>query len=264
MLASFCGICGLQFQPNEIFCSRCGASRDANVSDTTALLAAPPNAPVIIGSNPQTFCINCGQPRPASQSPCPFCGTSAPTIQTLMPIAPQLATDLPTPPLAIKDLISQQIYAATVGITNPYGYGLWGDLVVDGSKQNPWNFPDTHQRGTDLWVETNSLYIHGWGDYGVLSIPGIDYQDVAVQAIMEVDDATYPGSAGIACRIDEKSDIAFCLIREISHEGVTKNNRYIYVPKDIYAEACELIPTNKYSKRNVYGVDIKKAFTGAQ
>src|SRR2546428_13278873 len=36
MRASFCGNCGLQFQSNETFCARCGASRDTNVSDTTA------------------------------------------------------------------------------------------------------------------------------------------------------------------------------------------------------------------------------------
>ena len=142
MLAAFCGVCGLQFQSNETFCARCGAPRDTNVSDTTALLVAAPNASTVGDSNPQTFCINCGQPRPASLFPCPFCGTSAPTIQTQgMPIAQQLVADVPTPPLIIKDPTPQQIYSAIMATVNPYGYGLWGDLVIDGSKKNVWNTP---------------------------------------------------------------------------------------------------------------------------
>jgi len=141
MLAAFCGICGLQFQPDDMFCARCGAPRDTNMSEATALQIFAPIAPTILSSNPQTFCINCGQPRSANVFPCPFCNSSIPTIQTQMPIAQQMATTAPTPPLIIKKPTPQQIYNAMLGTVNPYGFGLWGDLVVDGSRKNIWDFP---------------------------------------------------------------------------------------------------------------------------
>src|SRR5579863_10095679 len=50
MLASYCGICGKQFQPNDTFCAGCGTPRDeTNVSNTT--LASAPNAPTVLSGN---------------------------------------------------------------------------------------------------------------------------------------------------------------------------------------------------------------------
>ena len=47
MLASYCGICGKQFQSNETFCAGCGTPRDdTNVSNTT--LVSAPNAPTVL------------------------------------------------------------------------------------------------------------------------------------------------------------------------------------------------------------------------
>src|SRR6266566_1878193 len=65
MLASFCGNCGLQFRPDDTFCARCGASRDTNVSDTTAVLVSAPNVPPIERGKPtvisEVTLIKCGR-----------------------------------------------------------------------------------------------------------------------------------------------------------------------------------------------------------
>lgn len=47
MLASYCGVCGKQFQSTETFCAGCGTPRDdTNVSNTT--LVSAPNAPTVL------------------------------------------------------------------------------------------------------------------------------------------------------------------------------------------------------------------------
>lgn len=51
MLASYCGLCGKQYQSTDIFCAGCGTPRDdTNVPNTT--LVSAPNAP--LGSTSQT------------------------------------------------------------------------------------------------------------------------------------------------------------------------------------------------------------------
>lgn len=205
MLASFCGACGLQFQPDETFCARCGAPRDTNVSDPTALVVPASNAPTVRSSNLQTICLNCGQPRLAHVFPCPFCNSSVPTIQTQgMPIVQQLATDIPTPPLIVNNPTPQQIQAAMVSTINPYGFGIWGDLVVDGSKQNVWDFsssnPDYVKTG---YVKNEGLVTRLGSQRALHAMPNINCQDFAYQVAIGFYHGRY---GGIAFRIDQIQD----------------------------------------------------------
>jgi hypothetical protein len=124
-----------------------------------------------------------------------------------MPIEQQLASDVPTPPLIVKDPTSQQSYAAMMGTVNPYGYGLWGDLVVDGSKKNVWDTPQlifySGSRTNDYkkGIENLGLITRIDAIGAIYAMQGISYQDFAYQVAVTVNQGT--GAAGIAFRVDD-------------------------------------------------------------
>ena len=63
MLASYCGICGKQFQSNDMFCAGCGAPRDDTNAPNTTLGRTPQAAePAIMTQASAAVCLvdNCG------------------------------------------------------------------------------------------------------------------------------------------------------------------------------------------------------------
>jgi hypothetical protein len=241
MLASFCGTCGLQFQSNDTFCARCGTPRDTDVSETTALQVPAPNTPTVLSSNPQTFCIKCGQPHSANVFPCPFCNSSVPTIQTQMPIATQMATDVPTPPLIIKNPTPKQIFAAMVSDANPYGYGAWGKLVINGNTKNPWDFPFRKNSSSSPDITHAGLLTTIIGNGEAHIMPNVRCQDFVYQAAI-----TFPngfGIGGLAFRIDVVGDE--CYYCGLNRSSPNKETVYVTLrsldPRIIQTETLLLI-----------------------